>query len=108
MQNKMKRTCKECDTTRNFRMHGIRQSRCKACEGLQLCAHNKIKYDCKICHECSLGIHKVVRSKCKNCIGSQICSPNRWIKNCKDCNIAGHLADVCRTRITKALLAKKK
>ncbi len=116
--------CKECQGC-GICMHQKRKSRCKDCKGNELCEHQKMRSFCKVCQgigicdhqrrishckECQGGaicMHQKIRSRCKDCKGCEVCIHQRRRSICKECNPNGHLADIVRLRVYRALKKQK-
>ena len=87
--------------------HNKRKSRCKECGGGSICQHNRQKTQCKECGGSSICEHNRYKSTCKECGGSGICKHNRHKSICKICNPQGHLVDIVRSSVRRALHSDK-
>ena len=98
--------CKDCNRSAICQHERVR-SKCKECGGSQLCQHERVRSVCKDCNGGAICQHERERSVCKDCKGSQICQHQKRRSICKDCNPKGHLVQVVRTRVAKALRGDK-
>jgi len=105
--NRRKSHCKECGGGSQICEHNKRKSQCKECGGSGICVHNKQKSRCKECGGSQICIHNKRKSQCKECGGNSICEHNRQKSRCKICDPQGHLADIVRSSVYRALQSDK-
>jgi len=87
--------------------HNRQKPSCKECRGYQICEHNRYKSICKECGGTQICVHNRQKSKCKECGGGSICEHNREKKTCKICDPQGHLANIVRNSVYRALHSDK-
>ena len=123
--NREKTKCKECGG-RSIYEHNRQKSQCKECGGASICQHNRQKISCKECGGSSICVHNRQKSKCKECGGGSICIHNRQRQSCKECPNAsgicehnrekmtckicdpqGHLSNLVRSHVRRALHSDK-
>ena len=63
--------------------HGKRKSRCRQCNGVSFCEHDRDRYTCREgdCEGKSFCEHNHVRSTCKQCKGSSLCEEHGNVKS---------------------------
>ena len=87
--------------------HNRQKPSCKECGGSSICEHNRYKSICKECGGTQICVHNRQKSKCKECGGGSICEHNREKKTCKICDPQGHLANIVRNSVYRALHSDK-
>ena len=111
--NKAEKVCTRCKKSRSLDKFNVNKKTrilnktCTVCSEKAKCLHKRERSKCKECGGGSICQHERQRSKCKECGGSQICQHQKLRSICKYCNPKGHLAQVFRSRVTKALRGDK-
>lgn len=95
--------CKDCDG-KDICEHKRRRSHCKQCGGNQICKHQRQKSQCMDCKGKGICEHKRRRANCKECHGGNICNHQRQRSQCKYCggkNICQHKIQRSHCKICK-------
>ena len=104
--NRQKSQCKECGGS-SICEHNRQKRTCKECGGSSICEHNRRKHICKECGGSSICEHNREKRICKDCGGSRICEHNREKMSCKICDPQGHLSNLVRSHVRRALHSDK-
>jgi len=100
--NRERCKCKECGGG-SICQHNRERSKCKECGGGSICQHNRQRTKCKECRGGCICEHDKVRSRCIECGGGSICEHDKSKEFCILCNPNGHLSQIIRGRVIKAL-----
>ena len=86
--------------------HNKSKSKCKDCEGSEICIHSKQIYSCRECKPATsttFCIHDKQKTSCRECKGSAFCIHDIQKTTCIECNPISTLRNNIRMRTIRAI-----